>query len=108
MTTRVVDENLAHQLCGNREKMRPALEQRCVEPDQANERLIDERSALQRVIRPFVPQVRVGDAAQFFVDKRQKSIERLAVAASPFLQEQRNAVGRRMLHGIPPKCGALA
>jgi hypothetical protein len=39
--------------------------------------------ALESVVRPFVPQLKMRQAAQFLVDERQKGVERLAVSAPP-------------------------
>ena len=67
--------------------MRAALPLWSVEADETKVRLIYQSSALERMVWPFIPQVSVRQAAQFFVDERQQGIERLAVSPPPLLQQ---------------------
>jgi hypothetical protein len=48
---------------------------------------VDERGRLQRVIRPFLPQVTPRTPPQFKIDERQQVVTGLEVAATPRFQE---------------------
>jgi hypothetical protein len=83
----IVDENLAHEVSGNREEMGAALPLRRLEPDHAQVSLMHERGTLQGVAGPLPLQLRVREATQFSIDKGQQDIECVAVSVPPPLQK---------------------
>ena len=76
----MIGKYLPHQVSGDTEKMRAIQVVRLVIADQTEARFIDEGSWLQGVIRLFLPQIAVGDAAQLGVHEGHQFIERRAIS----------------------------
>ena len=81
----VIDQDLAHQPCGNREEVRavPYIEVRAGEADVG---FADEVGRSERVAGALAPQAAVGEPAQLGVDQRDQVIERTAIAGAPVPQ----------------------
>jgi hypothetical protein len=50
------------------------------------------------VVWPFVPQLKVGQTAQFLVDQGEHRVECLSVTPPPYLQQLRDLAWRLVLH----------
>jgi hypothetical protein len=83
MTTRMVDENAAHRLCGHAEEVRSILPVDLALIDETQVDLVDERRRLQRVIHALASELTGSDAAQLGIQERQELVERGGVAATP-------------------------
>jgi hypothetical protein len=94
----IVDKNLTHKLGGYGKEMSAALPLQTPHPDQSKIRLMNQRGALQGVVWPFVPQLKVGQTPQFFVDQGKQRVECLSVTAPPYLQQLRDLAWRLVLH----------
>src|SRR5580698_8826180 len=95
MAAGVINENPAHELCGNGEKMRPIFPTHAFVVDQPKIGLVDESSGLQAVPRLLAPQVVTSEAAEFVVNNGRKLIEGVLVAGAPSLEQSANFVNRR-------------
>ena len=102
MTASVIHQNLAHKLGCDGKKMRAALQPREVLPNQPKISLMHQRCALQSVIRTLIPQVVMGQTAQFVVDQWQERVPGFAVASPPTLQELCDLTRRLMRHQVRP------
>jgi hypothetical protein len=91
---RVVDEDLAHQLRGDAEKVGAALPARPALVDQTQVSLIDERRGLQRVPGPLAAQVAVRQLMQLTLDERQQTVEGIGVACGPGGEQVGHLAGR--------------
>jgi hypothetical protein len=76
----VIDEDAAHQLRGHAEEMRAVLPPDVALVDQLDERLVDERRRLKRMLRALAPEIPGGHPPQLAVHGRHQPIERRAVA----------------------------
>ena len=78
-------------------------------PEEAQIRLVHERRALQRMIRPLSAQLEARDPPQFVVDERQELLERLLIAICPMLQQAGDVMGWLVGHATeyrqPPPAG---
>jgi hypothetical protein len=60
------------------------------------------------VVRTFVPQLAMSHPAEFVVDERDESIERLHIAGSPLGQQRGYQTRRRLRHNSHPAIGKAA
>ena len=90
---RGVNEDASHDLRGQSEEMRAILPVDVVGVDQTEIGLMDERRALQRQARAFVPHVPPGLDSQLRVDQRRELLERPLVSLAPCLQQARYVDG---------------
>ena len=97
MTTRVVDEDPAHDLRGHAEEVRPILPVDLPLINQSQIHLVNERRRLQAVAGSLAPQLARGDPAELRVDERQQLIERAPVTATPISEESRHIARRSHL-----------
>ena len=86
---RVIDEDPAHGLRGNREELRPVLPARPMLLHQAHPGFVHERRGLQRVALSFVAQPDARHLAQLGVDERHELLSGASVALLPRLQQLR-------------------
>ena len=87
VAARVVHQNLAHQMRGDAEEVRPALPIGKALRHQPHVGLMDQGRGLQRGRRAFVAKIVLGQPAQFVVDQRREDVERMPVPAAS-IQEQ--------------------
>jgi hypothetical protein len=87
MLARVIDQDAAHHLRGQREKVRAVLPGNPVLPHQPQVRLVDQRRGLEGVVRPLASQIRAGSSPQFTVDHRYQIVARLQVTTAPRTQQ---------------------
>ena len=83
MATRVIDQNLPHELRGHSEEMSTILPLWQSLFGHAHVGFVHQGRALQRVVGTLALQIAVGNAAQFGVHQRQQRVERRLVSASP-------------------------
>ena len=83
MAPGVIDQNLAHDMSSNGEKMRPVLKSLPGKVYHPEIRFIDQSGCLKGVIGPLLAHPVPGDAAQFRLEKGQQMTERALVAAAP-------------------------
>jgi len=83
MTACVVDQNLAHKLRSDREKMGAILPIRQVLLSQAHVCFVNQCGALQGMVGTFPLKVASGDSVEFAIDKRHQRIERGLVSVTP-------------------------
>jgi hypothetical protein len=84
---RIIDENLAHQMSGDAEKMRAAFPVGMILRNQAHVGLVNQCGGLQRLRRAFVGEVMAGEPAQLVVYQRRQGLDGRLVAALPFEQK---------------------
>jgi hypothetical protein len=80
---RMIDQNMAHQLRGHTEEVSAVLPLRRFLANQTQIGLVYQRSALERVVGTFAPQVAAGHAAQLIVDYGYQRFPRFRVAVAP-------------------------
>jgi hypothetical protein len=82
----VIDEHSAHYVRRNTHEMAAALPVHLFsgKPEIC---LMDQCSWLQSVVGPLPPHVRLGQAMQFLIDKREQFLLRCAVASADRLQQ---------------------
>src|ERR1700686_922183 len=100
---RMVDKNLAHQLCGHGKEMGAILPLRKVLPDQTNICFVDQSGALQGMSGSLIAKIVLGDPPEFLIDERDQRIEGIAVSAPPTSQQLCNLTGSTLLQGPRPK-----
>jgi hypothetical protein len=96
MLAGVVDENAAHELCGDSVELRPVLPFDTPLVDEAHVGFVDQRCGLQRVAVLLAPHRRRRPPMELGVDNRKQLIAGGGVAASPCEQELRNVCGLRI------------
>jgi|SRR5580658_6305883 hypothetical protein len=82
--------------------MVPVLQFDWLAADQANVGLMDERGALQRVIRTFGAQVVMRQTVQLLVHDRNQIVQSLLIAALPTKQEFSHGMGWMLGHAPAP------
>jgi hypothetical protein len=75
MTPSVIDQNAAHDLCGDSEEVRAVGPMNVFLIDETNVSLIDERGGLKRVTLSFPAHVTAGKPVEFVVDQRVQLVE---------------------------------
>jgi hypothetical protein len=50
------------------------------------------------MVRPFIPQLKVGHTTQFLVDQGEQGVEGVAVTTPPYLQQLQDLAWRLVLH----------
>ena len=95
--SRVIDQNAAHQLRGDPEKVRPILPLHVPLVDQLEVGLVHERGALERVIGALAREIPAGNRPELPVDERHQPFERLRAAILPLDQQLGDL--RRSGHG---------
>src|SRR5262249_34073250 len=75
----MIDENVTHHPRRHAEKVRPAANSGCAGFDQAQVCFVNEGSRLQSVVPRFAAKVCLRDSMQLGVDRRDETVERLAV-----------------------------
>jgi hypothetical protein len=86
-SSRVVDEDAAHKLCGNRKKVGAIFEAHAIAIDQAHIRFIDQRSGLERDVGPLAPHIVPRQPPQFSVDDGSQFLQREFVPITPLLEQ---------------------
>ena len=84
---RVIDQNSPHCLRRNAEEMGPVLPPDRTLVNELQERLVDERGRLERVVRALAPQVAGRKPPQFGIHLRQQPLERVLTSVAPLLQQ---------------------
>jgi len=93
----VIHQYLAHHTRANREEMRPVLVLLGMHCDQPEIGLVRQRCRLQSMARPFTPEVKLGQPAQFGIDQRDERLESLRLPSTPAGEQYGYLVG---LHGL--------
>jgi len=96
VTTRVIDQDPAHDLRRDTKEMRAILPIDLALVDEPDVGLMNQSRRLQGVVGALSPKLARGHAAELRVDEWQQLAERSAVAATP-ITEQRRDVRRRHL-----------
>ena len=91
---RMFDEDAAHGDGGDAEEVMPALDRRCI-VGQPQERFVDERRRLQRVVAALGPHGRHGEPAQLAIEHVEERCHRVAIAVRG-AREQQCDVRRRL------------
>lgn len=97
---RKVDQDAAHQLSGNREKMRAILPIDLGAIDQPDVDLIDKCCCLQKMPGSFARHISPRGPMQLAVDERGQLGQRLFVACLPGFEQSGNSVIRGMSHAV--------
>src|SRR3989454_6350932 len=103
MTPCMIDQDAAHQLCGNSEEVRAVFPVNALAIDQPHICLVDQRCRLQRVTGTLAAHVMAGQLAQLAIDQRHQLVERRFVAVTPLNKQLRDFVrvlGHREPSGI--------
>jgi hypothetical protein len=98
MSTRVIHENLSHDVRGDTDEISPAADVSGRLTDKAQVRLIHQRGALQRVALALTPQVVSSDSMQLVIDQRYKRVERRGISGFPLSQKHRDRLGKLRRH----------
>ena len=80
---RVVDQDPAHGLGGDREEVAAVLPGDARLVDEAEIRLVDDGRRLERVARALSPELALGDLAQLRIDERHEPLDGRRVAFVP-------------------------
>src|SRR5688572_30712472 len=91
----VVDQNVAHDLRGESEEVRPVLPARVRLISQAKVSLVDQSRSLQCVARIFALHVALSHTVQLCIDQRHQLLERALIAFAPSYQPLGYLLGRR-------------
>jgi hypothetical protein len=83
----VIDQQVAHLLCGDGEEVGPVLPRHRLTGEQLEVQLVDQRGRLQGVSRPFLLQMPCCQAAQFLVGGSKQALSGLPVAGAPLAEE---------------------
>ena len=86
VTTGVIDQDPAHDLCRDAKKVCPILPVDLALIDEPQVDLVNERRRLQRVVSPLAPKLARGRPAELGVDEREQQIERSPIAATPIAE----------------------
>lgn len=103
----MIHQDLTHELRGHSEKMRTVLPIREGLIDEPEIGFVYQRGWLQSMVDLFPPQIVVGEAAEFHVNKGRKSIECRVVAVAPIGEQLSDVMGgfghtwRRVSSSIP-------
>jgi len=73
-SSRVINEDPAHHLRGQREKLCPVFPRHVSLVDKSKIRFVDERGRLQRVARPLASEVGASPPAQILIHQRNEAI----------------------------------
>jgi hypothetical protein len=98
---RVVDENAAHHVGGNGEKVLPALPGPFLLSQEAQAHFVDERSRLQGMTRGFAPHLMPRDATQVDVQPRDHLVKCVVIAVAPPLEQRGDGVALVIAHTTP-------
>jgi hypothetical protein len=99
MRSRVIDEDAAHQVRGDREELGAVLPLDPPLIDELQVGLVDEGGGRQGVIGPLPLQVAAGQPSQLRVDGVEQDAARALVALAPGDQEPRD-IGPRFKHEL--------
>ena len=100
MPTGAVDQDPAHDLCGDTKEVSPVPPIDLPLIDESQVGFVDERRRLQRVPGPLATQLAPGDAAQLGIYERQQLVEGTVIPPTPII-EQRRDVRRWGHHQLP-------
>jgi hypothetical protein len=79
----IVHEDPTHELRGDAQEVGAILDRKSFLPREAQIDFVDQSGSLKRVIGPLLAKVMASDAAEFAIDERKNTIERIAVKGSP-------------------------
>ena len=99
----MIDEHAPHDLRRERQELLAVLPFEHALTGEPDERLVDERGALQGVIAAFARHLAAREAAHVVIDERPERFERGGVAVGPALQQTRDLAGRLffvVVHGL--------
>ncbi len=102
----MVHEDAAHEVRCKPEEVRAALPVHRLLIHQPHEGFVHQRRALDRVVRPFAPQVPLRERAQLLVDEPGELAERLLIATAPLGKQLSNRSIRRVTHEELPDLDA--
>ena len=105
---RMVDENAAHDLGCESEKMRPILPPDLAIAEQADEGFVRQRGGLEGVIGALVPELMAREAAKLAVDNGNEVFEGLVASAFPGMKKLGNPVPSRTLRRLWSRGGSLS
>jgi hypothetical protein len=86
----MVDQDSTHDLGGNAEEVRLVLPIHLALIGEPEVCLVDEGRGLQGMPGPLVFQLPRGDSTQLGIDQRQQSLESIAIAPAPAIEQRRN------------------
>lgn len=98
ISTRIIDQDLAHQPRRNRQKMCPVLGIGVL-PKQAQIGFVHQGATLQRMTRSLPAKMIPGYLAQFLVDQRDKSFQSLLVSPLPTPEQLSDWMRTDWIHG---------
>jgi hypothetical protein len=85
---RMINENPAHHLRGQREKLGPVFPRQVSLVDKSKIRFVDERGRLQRVARPLASEVGASPSAQILIQQREEAIACGLIPSAPGLKQR--------------------
>lgn len=94
----MIDENLPHELRGYTKEMRTVFNFRWRLLHEPEVRLMNQRCALESMVRTFLPQMAPRDATQLFVNEGNKDLESLLIPGSPLAKEDTDRLRRQLGH----------
>jgi hypothetical protein len=100
--SRVIDQDAAHDLRRDTKEMRPILPIDVALVDQSKVHLMNEGRRLQGMVRPLLPQLARGHAAQLRIDERQQPVEGRPVAAAPVAEQSGDVASRKQRSLLQP------
>jgi len=91
-TSRVIHENPSHHLRSHAEEMGTVLPVDIALFDEQQIRLVNKCGRLQRMPVALTTKLTRRDCAQFAIDKRQQTIQRVWIASTPMIEQSRDVV----------------
>lgn len=79
----VVDEDMAHDLCGYRIEMRASLDSRKLQLRQPDVRFVDQSLRIQGMVAPFAPEPRPGDLHEVVIHRWDDFVQHFRIAIRP-------------------------
>ena len=83
----MIDENQAHEVGGDTEKMRAAGPVLILDGDESEIGFVEKRGWLESVVGAFAPQVTRSEPSKFGVDERHQMIQGRLIASLPLVEQ---------------------